>query len=446
MNVELEMKVIWCFLLIGVFVPKSYAQDSTWTLQQCIDYAMEHNLTIQQSELDNKLSEINLNGAKMSYYPTLSASSNYGVNLGRSINPTTNQFENTRFSNTGLSASSNVLLFGWFQKRYAVQKSELQLKQTNENYEQLKDDIALNISTAYLRALLANEQVSNVLFQIDISKTNKERIEKLLKAGKSNILEVSQSATQLATDSSIYFQAILNYEQSLIELKTLLHLDYSKAFYIDTQAKELALFKETPNPETIYSLASNSFHSIKASEYAEAIAAKDLQITKASSLPQLNLYYSTGTNYSSSSFETLPNGETRLRSFGKQANTNLSQSVGLGLNIPIFNNFSSRNSIKTSKISFNRSKIASQEAQQKLKQAIYTACTDYQLTLQKFQNAQNILKNAQTAYEAAHARYEAGLIAYFEFLNEKNNYLKSQNEASALKFDLWFKKMLVERF
>ena len=194
------MKTLFYILLI-LYSNNLFAQDSVWTLKRCIDYAIENNLSIQQNELDNRLAEINLNSSRMNHFPTLNLSSNYGGNFGRSINPTTNQFENTQYSYAGLSGSSNVLLFGWFQKRYNVQKNNLQVQQSKENYEQLKDDIALNISTAYLRALLANEQINNVIYQIDLSQNNKNRIEKLLENGKSNVLVLSQSKTQLATDS-----------------------------------------------------------------------------------------------------------------------------------------------------------------------------------------------------------------------------------------------------
>src|SRR5690606_10906581 len=147
---------------------------------------------------------------------------------------------------------------------------DLQVLQAKENYEQLKDDIALNISTAYLRALLALEQINNILYQIDLSQNNKQRVEKLLELGRSNILELSQSESQLANDSSLYIQAILNYELSIIELKTILNLDYQQPFVIAVGDLEgfqnlRGLFSEKPNPETIYNIALNDFHSIKAS-------------------------------------------------------------------------------------------------------------------------------------------------------------------------------------
>lgn len=433
---------IFAFLLSGNLV----AQDSVWTLQKCVGYAIENNLSIKQSELDKKLSEINLNSAKMGRYPSLSLSTNSGLNLGRSINPTTNQFENTQFSYAGLSAGSSVLLFGWFQKRYAVQKSDFELQYTNEVYEQLKDDIALNIATAYLRVLLAKEKVDNALFQIDLSQNNKIRIEKLLEAGKSNMLELSQIQTQLAGDSSFYLQAKLSSRQSLLELQTLLNLDYNYTLNIDYQMPEDIYFAEKPDPEHIYLAALAQHHNVNASGYAIRMAEKELQLKKAISMPSVNLFYSTGTNYSSSFYEYLPSGDRQLMNFGKQLNRNLSHSIGVGLGIPVFNNFSSRNSIRSAQINLSKACIEDSEVKQKLRNEIYNACTDYDITLEKFQNASSLYRYAETAYKAASIRYESGFISSFELLTEKNKYLNAQNDMSSLKYELQFKKILIERF
>jgi len=423
-----------------------YSQDSLWTLEKCINYAIENNLSIKQSDLDKKLFQIELNSIKSSRYPSLSLSSSAGTNLGRSINPTTNQFENTQYTYTGISGGASVLLFGWFQKKYSTQKSQLNLLKTNETYEQLKDDIVLNISTAYLRGLLAKEEIKNMEYQLDLSTSNKQRIERLLNAGKSNLLELSQANTQLSIDSGIYLQAILNYEQSLFELKALMNFDFQAPISITYTSTTDSSQPEIYIPEKVYQLALSTFHSVRSNEYAIQIAQKDIQIVKAGSLPSINTYYSTGTNYSSSFYEYLPNGERRLMNFGKQLNSNLSHSFSIGLSIPLFNNFSSRNAIKTARIGLEKAYLANEEGLLKLKKDIYAACTDYQLAIQKYENANNQYIHAQKAFKAAEIRYEAGLIAYFEYLTEKNKYLKAQNDMSAFKYELQFKKMLIDYY
>ncbi|MEN5232496.1 TolC family protein [Sphingobacterium faecium] len=423
-----------------------YSQDSIWTLQSCISYAIEYNLSIKQSELDKRIAIVNQNTAKYAIFPSLSLSTSAGTNLGRSINPTTNQFENTQFSYSGISGSANVLLFGWFQKKYSIQKSQLNVLKANENYEQLKDDIVLNLTTAYLRALLAKEEIANMTYQIDLSANNNLRIEKLLAAGKSNVLELSQAKTQIRVDSGMYIQAKLNYEQAILDLKAILNFEFQVplaiAYTLDLNSGKSELFL----PEQVYQKALNNFHTAKVYEYDIQLAKKEIQIVKAGSLPSLNTYYSAGSNYSSSFYEYLPNGDRRMMNFGKQLNSNLSHSLGIGLSIPLFNNFTSRNSIKTAKIGLEKAYLANEEGLMNLKKDIYAACTDYQLAIQKYENANSQFTYAQKSFKAAEVRYEAGLIAYFEYLSEKNKYTIAQQQVSTIKYDLEFKKRLIERF
>ncbi|MEA9414321.1 TolC family protein [Flavobacterium sp. PL02] len=426
---------------------QAYAQDSIWTLSKCIQHAQVNNLSIKQDELDARAAKMIYQSSKYSHIPSLNLSSNYGTSFGRSINPTTNQFENTKFSSLGLSAGSSVLLFGWFQKRYAIQSNELKYKIAQESMEQLKNDLLLNVATAYLRALLAKEQITNVLYQIEISTNNQTRIEKLTTAGRSNILELSQAKTQFYNDKGIYLEALLNYEQSLIDLKVILNIDLQqKIVPVPNLNESVFLSVEEIDPEAIYNSALTYIHSIKSSTYNVQVAEKDIQLTKAKELPQLSLNFSSGTNYSSSYYEVLPSGDSQLISFGKQFNNNLSHFVGLGLNIPVFNNFSSRDAIRSAKIGLEKARITDEENKQKLKQEIYKSCIEYKRTLQQYNSSLSALENAGIALKAATIRQEKGFISYFEYLTEKNNFLKIQNETTALKYELQFKKITVEYF
>ncbi|OJV51007.1 MAG: hypothetical protein BGO31_11105 [Bacteroidetes bacterium 43-16] len=439
------MRRLLLLFLISVSI-NSFGQDSIWTLERCIDYAIDNNLTIKQTELDKKLLFIEQSTTKSARYPNLSLSTSAGTSLGRSINPTTNAFENTQYNYSGLSGSAGVLLFGWFQKKYNIQKSQLSLLKSDEDYKQLKDDIILNITTAYLRGLLAKEEIANLEYQIELSNNNNQRMEKLLSAGKSNMLEVSQAKNQLSLDSGMYLQAKLNYEQALLELKAIMNFDFQTPIGITYTITEGSNQPKIYFPEEVYHSALNTFHSIKSNEYAVQLAKKQIQVVKAISLPSLSTYYSTGTNYSSSFYEYLPNGDRRLMNFGKQFSSNLSHSFGVSLGIPLFNNFTARNAIKTANIGLEKAYIANAEGLQKLKKDIYAACTDYQLAQQRYDNANSQYNHSKNAFKAAEVRYGAGLIAYFEYLTEKNKYLIAQQQVSSLKYDLEFKKRMIERF
>lgn len=433
-------------LLLPAFFAQAQGGDRVWTLPDCIHYAQANNLGIKTAELDARSGKMIYEYSKYNRLPSLSLNSNFGTSFGRSINPTTNAFENTQFSSLGLSAGANVLLFGWFEKKYAIQKSKLQYQSAGLQVAQQKNELVLTVATAYLRVLLAKEQTNNIVYQIAISQAGKERIARLLDAGKSNVLELSQAATQLSTDSSAYFQSLLNQEQALIDLKAILNLDMATVIQTDTAMDKTQGFMEKPVAEQIYQAALGHRPEIKNNLYKTAMAQKDIDLAKSSLYPKLSMYVSSGTNYSSSFYETLPNGERQLMNFGRQFQNNISQSVGIGLSIPLFNNFSTQQNIKTAKLGLERVIIANEETQLKLKQDIYKAVMDYELTRQKFWASESALANAELAFKAASLRFENGLINQFEYITEKNNYLRIQNETTALKYDLYFKKLVIDYY
>lgn len=421
------------------------AQDSAWTLEDCLHYAQVHNLSIKEQEIDLRVAAMNYEVSKLSHIPQLSLSSSYGASFGRSINPTTNQFENTQFSSLGLGASSNVLLFGWFQKHHTVKNENLRLEQAVQAQQQSSNEVAMNVTTAYLRALLAKEQIANMSYQVAGSREHKSRMERLLEAGRSNMLEVSQAHSQIATDSSLYYRAVLTYEQALIELKAILNLDFKVAIEpVPLKDDALSFYTEKTDPEALYLQAVAQHPEVIRSGLGINIAKRALKIARAGSLPQLSSYYATGTNYSSSFYEIQPNGERQLMHLGKQLNNNLSQSFGLSLSVPLFNGFSYKKAIRNAGYEIEKAKLAELNARQRLRKNIYAACSDYEIALKQYLAAESLVLHARNAFQGAKVRFENGLISHFEYLSEQNNLLKARNEATALKYDLQFKQLRLD--
>lgn len=421
------------------------AQDTAWTLEDCLQYAQAHNLTIKEQEIDLRVAAMNYEVSKLSHIPQLSLSSSYGSNFGRSINPTTNQFENTQFSSLGLGAASNVLLFGWFQKHHTIKNEGLRLEQAAQARQQFSNEVALNVTTAYLRALLAKEQIANMSYQAAISREHKSRMERLLEAGRANMLELSQAHSQVATDSSLYYRAGLNYEQALIELKAILNLDFKVAIEpVPLKDDALPFYTEKTDPEVLYLQAAAQHPEVIRTGLGINIAKRALKIARAGSLPQLSSYYATGTNYSSSFYETLPSGERQLMHLGRQLNNNLSQSFGLSLSVPLFNGFSYKKAIRNAGYELEKARLAELNARQRLRKNIYAACSDYEIALKQYLAAESLVLHARNAFQGAKVRFENGLISHFEYLSEQNNLLKAQNEATALKYDLQFKQLRLD--
>jgi outer membrane protein len=432
------------FLLTSICMS---AQESNWSLERVIEYVKVNNLTIQQSILNERVAKMEWEQSKLSFLPNISLSTSYGRNFGRSIDPTTNTFINTTYDFTGLNGSASVLVFGWFRTRNTIAKNDLLHKISETELTQLQNDIALNVTTGYLRILLAKEQISISLNQLDISNKQMKQTETLLSSGRSNGLDMAQVKTQLITDSANFFKAELALKQALIDIKALLNLPLSNSF--DTQPvteinlNEGALFLE---PELIYNEAELQFGTIKSAGMKIQSAEKDLALAKSNLYPKLNFSASSGTNYSSTYNESLPDGQIQVMPWGKQLQNNFSQSVYLGLSIPIFNGLSSRYGVKQAKARIQNNKLQSDEAKLKLKQDIYKACNEVSTALQTYRASKSAADMAQIGLDFAQKRYEKGLIPAIDLLLAQNSAFKANADTASAKYDLIFKLVVIDYY
>jgi outer membrane protein len=423
------------------------AQDSVWTLQRSVAYAKTNNLSIQQSVLNERVAKMQWEQSRLSVLPDISMSSSYGRNFGRSIDPTTNTFNSTVYDFTGLNGSASVLLFGWFRTRNTITKNDLLHRVSETDLSQLQNDIALNATTGYLRTLLAKEQISISLYQLDISNKQVKQTESLLAAGRSNGLDVAQVKTQLIVDSSNFFKAQLALQQAMIDMKALLNLPFNDSFetqpITEVNLNESLLILE---PEQIYNEAESQFGTIKSAELKILSAEKDLALAKSSLYPQVNFSASSGTNYSSTYHESLPDGQMQVMPWGKQLQNNFSQSIYLGLSIPIFNGLSSRYGVKQAKTSIQINKLQSSEAKLKLRQDIYKACNEVSTAFQTFRASKSAVNMAQTGLDFAQKRYEKGLIPAIDLLLAQNTAFKANANVASSKYDLLFKLIVIDYY
>ena len=169
------------FTLLALLVySHGYAQDDVWTLQRCVQYATEHNISIQQDVLNKRLAKYTLQQSQLAQLPSVSGSAGYGRSFGRSINPTTNQFVEGDYNYLSLAGNAQVLLFGWFYQRNTVQRNKFSLAASQADLDQLKDDVSLNVATGFLRAILAQEQISVSEKQVALSAAQLSRPPALL--------------------------------------------------------------------------------------------------------------------------------------------------------------------------------------------------------------------------------------------------------------------------
>ena len=451
------------------------AQDSLWTLQRTIKYAVDNNLDIKQSVLNERLARLQLLQSQLSQLPNASASADIGRSYGRSIDPTTNQFINQGYTFSGLSGNVDVLLFGWFQKRNTISQNKLLTKAATADVDQLKDNVSLNVATAFLRILMAREQIKVQENQLKFSLKQKEQTEYFVKAGRSPELDLAQMQAQVATDSSAYFSTIASYQQSLLDMKAIMNFEISAPYTaIAPDVNNIPLAElGTLDPEQVYLQAQDHFGSVRSSQLRIDAAQKSLAVYRGALYPQLSLAGQFGTNYSSTLKEITgaqfmqytPNGQivdvngtafnvqepvynltTKTTPFGDQFSNNFRQTVALSLTIPLFNGWTSRTNVDRAKVDVQSKELTMQATKLKLKQDVYKAYYDAKVAVQKYYAAARADEASGRAYTYAQKRYELGLMNALELLTTQNNSLKATSDALSAKYDMLFKLKVIDYY
>ena len=426
----------------------AYAQDSIWTLTSCINYALDNSIDITEKEFANRLAQMQLLETRLSQLPGLSSSASYGKSWGRSINPTTNEFENRTYGYAGLNGSANVLLFGWFKKRQEIQKSKLLRTIATAEMDQLKDDLSLNVATAYLRILLATEQTKIGEYQIEISLRQVRDTKALIKAGRSNGLDLSQVETQLTADSVELFSAQLGLRQAILDLKAMLNLPMDIDFSIrDDDGADVSLNVILEySPLQVYEVAVARMGSIKSASTNRSTKQKDVRIAQANLLPQLNMGVSAGSNYSSTFFQRMPNGELQLMPLGRQLESNFSQSMSVSLSLPLFNGLNKRFAVKRAEIDVLTAQKQYERGTINLQRDVYKAHSEARIALESYNASLRALETAKLGYEYAQKRFDKGLISAVELLAAKNTEFKSLSNVASSRFQLYLNVFVIDYY
>ncbi len=461
------------FILLVFSIPSATAQTDVWSLQRCVQYAVEHNISVQQDVLNKRLAHFTLLQSQLAQLPSVSTSGSYGKNFGRAINPVTNLPEDASYAFVGLSGNANVLLFGWFQQRNMISKNKFSLDASQADLDQLKDDVSLNVATGYLRALLAQEQIGASEKQVDLSKAQLAQTKSFADAGRLPELNVAQLESQLATDSSNLINAIATYNAAILDLQTLLNLDFNAPFSI--QAPEVQVADEMQisgmRPEEIYQQAKMHFGSIKASQLRLEAARKGLNASKGVLYPQLSLGAQIGSNwannyynysYSNTILGYQPIGFTNntrdtvlqpvykpIQSsipFGSQLSDNFKQTLALNLNIPLFNGWQSQYAVRQSKINVETQELNLYQAELTLKQNVYKAHNDAINSIQKYYASLRAEEAAKRALDFAQKRYDLGLTSTVDFLVTQNQHYTAEYNLLSNKYDLIFKLKVIDYY
>lgn len=354
------------------------------TLAQCIDYAVSHNVNVKRYANNVEQQKVQLSTARNSRLPDLTAGASQSFNFGRGLN-SENAYVNRNTQSTGFNLQTSVPLLTGGRIPNEIAMSRLNLQAATADLEHARQSIALQVAAAYLQAVYAAEVVKVQEAQVAFSKIQEDRISKLFNAGKSPESDVVEAHSQVAQDEMGRTQAKCDYKLAMLDLSQLLELSSPDSIEIVAPQGETSP-TIPPLPDRIFARAEGVKPEIQAEKLRLQAAEKNIRIAKAALYPTLSL----GAGLSSEYYKT---SGYQASSFSKQLSDNFNKSIGLSLNIPIFNRLATRNSIRQAKL---------QQSEQAL-QLDETKKTLYKEIQQAYYNA----VNAQAKYESALAARKA---------------------------------------
>lgn len=423
------------FFLVSILTISAQAQEKKWTLQECVDYAIQNNISVKQSELDLETSSVEKLEAIGGFLPTLSGNANYSINTGASINPVTNQFQNTTFKSFSAQANSGITLFNGLANWKTLQRAKLNKIANTYRLDKMKDDIALSIANSYLQILFNKEQLKVQINQNNITKENLKRTRELIDAG---VLPAGDIFDLEATNASQEQQIIASENAVLISkialCQTMLLDDYV-SFDVIEEIVDVPVSEVTnKSQEEILQKSKESVNDLKIALSNVDIAKKDLSISRSSYLPTLSGFVGYNTRWSES---TPFNFIDQLTLFDGTA-------VGLQLNVPILNGFTTRGRVQRAKINQERTEFQLKQAELDLERNVYQAYNDVKNAAKSYDAAQKTLEARQQAYDFAKERYQVGLMNSFDYSQANMTYENAQSEVLRTKYDYIFKTKILE--
>ncbi|MBO4633883.1 MAG: TolC family protein [Bacteroidales bacterium] len=423
-------------LALALAAPADTLPDLThpWDLRECVDWALEHNLTVAQQELSAQSKAIEDNTTKWSWLPRVAASASENWSFGRGIGGD-NTYERGNSSSTSFSVGADMTLFDGLATPNRIKLSKLDLEAATLDLEKARDDIRVAVAQAYVQILYNYEILEVAQEQVKIDSLQTDRLEGMLSVGKVSAADVSQQKASLAQSRVTEIQARNNVRASLLELAQLLELPSWEDFSIVRpevgELEELYL----GHPDDIYAEAEGLRPAIQAEKLRLEGTGYSIKIAKSAYYPTLSLSAGLGTNYYSS-FGTV--------SFWNQLGANFSQYVGLSLSIPIFNKFSTRNQVRSAKLQQTNQELQLRRARQSLYKEIQQAWNAAVAARAKHESSKDAALAAQDAFELVEAKYENGKATITEFSEARNRLMKARSDSVQATYEYLFQTSLVE--
>ncbi len=396
--------------LLAIAMSGSATADETWTLQRCVDYALENNLTVKNSHLQVDQSEIDVTSAKDAFLPTLSASASEGFNFGRGLT-SDNTYADRNTSSFQWGVNMSLPLFQGLSDVRQLKVAKSAMQQYLMEFEAAKDDLTLNIMAQYLQVLYNKEVAKSAISQLSYSTYEVERQKALVDEGKVAEAYLYDAEAQQAQDRLQVITAENDVRVALVNLANLLQLPTADGFDVAPLDEENP---EIPSPDVVYSRALEHNHSILSARQGIVTARDRVSYARSGYMPRLSFDASVGSSYYTvAGYDNQP--------FATQMRNNFSTYLGLRLSIPIFDAFSTRNNIRRARLQETSARLELDRRESELYKTIQLAYTQATGARDKFLTSSETLDKTRLSFEATRERYALGRATPTDFEQAKNN-------------------------
>ena len=406
-----------------------------WTLAECIRHAQENNITLQQTELQVKQREIQLETAKGSRLPMVSGSASENLSFGRGLTAD-NTYSNTNTTSTGFSLGTSVPVFQGLRISNGIKENELGLKAATADLQKAREDMSVSVAQAYTQILYNMELLDVALNQVGIDSLQLVRLEALLENGKASPSQVAQQKAALGQSRLSATQARNNLNISLLDLSQLLELPDPEGFSIvrpNVPIDGILL----GNPEDIYAEAIQNKPAVKAEMFRLDATEFSIKSAKGAFLPSISASGGVGTNY-----YTMSAAPSAV--FFDQIKNNFSQYLGLSLSVPIFSGFQNRNQVRSAELARTNQRLLLENTKKSLYKEIQQAYYNAVAASEKYRSSVDAQASARESFELVQAKYENGKANITEFNESRDTWLRAESDLARSRYEYLYSAKLLD--
>lgn len=430
------MKQITFSIIFACFASFAYAQTREWSLRECINYAIEHNINIKRQETNVKNQEVSLSTAKNSRLPNLQASASESLGFGRGLT-SNNTYANRNTQSTSFNLGTDVPVYTGGQITNQIRQNKLNLQAAIADLEKAKENISMQVASAFLEAVYQKDLVAVAERQKELSLAQAHRVELLFQNGKVSETELAEAQSHVAADELSLTQQKNAAMLAMLDLSQLLELPTPEQFDIQQPEATDPSAVILTAPDAIYAEALNIKPEIQASKLNVLSAERGVRIAQAGHYPTVHFSAGMGSNYYKTS-------GFKAASFGKQMDDNFNQSLGLSLSVPIFNRYATRNAVRQARLQVAAQQFQLEETQKTLYKEIQQAYYNALAAQKQCISSEAALTASRTAFNLMQKKYENGKATATEYQESKTALQKAESTALQSRYTFLFRQKILD--